>query len=325
MVDGSPALSVIIVSFNTRDSTVECVRSVIDDAGVADVEIVVVDNGSTDGSVEALRTAFPQIVVDDTGENLGFARAVNRGVHQATGELVVLLNPDTVALPGSLRALVDFEAAHPEYGVYGGRTLTPAGALDPSSCWGEPTLWSMFCFATMLSTVFHGSKTFDPESLGRWQRDSVREVPIVTGCLLLIRRDSYESLGGLDERFFLYGEDAEFSIRARRQGLRPVIVPEAEIVHENGGSTSGSHRKMAMIMAGKTTMFRLIWPRGRARVAIGLLLVGVFVRAALETATRRPRRTWSVAWATRADWLPGYPHAESAIFGRPSIREEIAP
>ena len=103
---------------------------------------------------------------------------------------------------------------NPGHGLYGGRTLWPDGTVCPGSCWGKPSLWSLFCFSTLLSTVFKGSRVFDPESLGGWQRDTVREVDIVTGCLLLAPREVWDELGGFDERFFMYGEDGDLALRA---------------------------------------------------------------------------------------------------------------
>lgn len=300
------AVSIVIVNFNTAEATAACVATLQDEP--IDAEVVVVDNGSVDGSVELLRERFPDAVVVEAGANLGFAGGVNLGVSVATGDRILLLNPDTLVRRGSLAALLAFAERHPEYRVYGGRTLRPDGRLDPSSCWGEPTWWSLVCFATGLSTVFRGSRVFDPESLGRWQRDTVREVPVITGCLLLISRADWELLGGMDERFFLYGEDADFSRRARRAGMRPVIVPDAVIVHEVGGSTSSSGRKMCLVMAGKATDARLRWGGGRAALAIGLLETGAGLRAALG------KDTWREVWRRRGDWSPGYPEARPALF-----------
>jgi N-acetylglucosaminyl-diphospho-decaprenol L-rhamnosyltransferase len=308
-------LSVIIVSFNTRLATLECIASVLAHSPDG-TEIVLVDNGSVDGSAQAIRERYPSTVVDEAGENLGFAKGVNRGVALSTGEFVLLLNPDTIVYEGSFEKLLAFAKAHPEHGMYGGRTLRRDGSVDKSSCWGAPTLWSLTCFALGLSTAFKGSRIFDPESLGPWQRDTVREVPIVTGCFLLMRRDRWDELGGMDEVFFLYGEDAEFSIRAARHGLRPVIVPEAVILHDVGGSTSNSGNKMSMVMAGKTTMLRCSWSMTRARVGIGLLQTGVWLRSTLERMAGR-RGMWSTVWARRADWIPGYPAARATLFGLP--------
>ena len=325
-----PSVSVIIVNYNTRDQTLECIESVYAESMASsrsgppfpppleNLTVIVVDNGSVDGSAAAIREQFPAAVVIEAGENLGFARGVNRGVAASTDEYVLLLNPDTVVIPGSLRALVSFAVRNPAYGLYGGRTLRPDGSVDPSSAWGEPTLWSLTSFALGLSTAFKGSLVFDPESLGDWKRDSVREVPIVTGCLALIRRDTFSAIGGMDERFFLYGEDAEFSARARRFGLRPVLVPSAVIVHDVGGSTGNSGRKMSLVMAGKATLLRRWWTPGRARVGVALLQLGSLVRGALEVATRSRKRTWLTVWRARAAWRTGYPDAEAALFGRTS-------
>ncbi len=313
-------LSVVIVNYNTREATAECIASVLEHSP-AGTEIVVVDNGSVDGSASEFRSRFPTIVVDEAGANLGFAKGVNRGVAESTGDYAVLLNPDTIVYEGSLQKLLEFAELHPEYGVYGGRTVRRDGTVDKSSCWGAPSLWSLSCFATGLSTAFSGSTVFDPESLGDWQRDSVREVPIVTGCLLLMRRDRWDALGGMDEAFFLYGEDAEFSIRAARHGHRPVIVPEAVILHDVGGSTSNSGFKMSMVMAGKTTLLRHAWRPWRARAGIGLLQLGSLLRAGLERGLGRRDGTWSTVWRRRADWVPGYPHAKAALFGLPAERD----
>ena len=308
-------VDVIVVNYNTRERTLECLRSVVGQQ-IPGVGLIVVDNGSTDGSAEAFAAAHPEAQVIDAGENLGFARGVNRAVAASTAEYVLLLNPDATVFPGSLEALIDFAQEHPEHGLYGGRTVREDGSLDPSSCWGAPTPWSLLCFATGLSTVFKRSALFDPESLGRWQRDTVREVPVITGCLLLVPRTQWDAIGGMDERFFLYGEDAEFSARARAHGLRPVIVPSAVIQHDVGGSTSSTGRKMAMVMAGKATYVNLVWPRVLALAGILLLQAGAAVRGFLEWVTRAKRRTWRDVFYHRRAWRRGYPAAERTLFGR---------
>jgi GT2 family glycosyltransferase len=312
----SPEVTVLIVSYNTRERTLACVRSVLAHPPAAATEIVVVDNDSADGSADALELEFPTVRVVRSGGNLGFATAVNLGARLSSADYLLLLNPDTIVLPGALAALLGFARAHPEHGLYGGRTFREDGELDPSSCWGAPTLWSLTCFALGLSTAFAGSPVFDPESLGRWQRDTVRRVPVVTGCLLLVSRGDFERIGGMDERFFLYGEDAEFSLRATRAGMRPVIVPEAAIVHAVGASTGARGRKMTMVLAGKVTLLRSAWSPLRARLGVGLLGAGVLLRTGLETLTRRRDRMWTHAWQHRDEWLPGYPEARELIFGK---------
>ncbi|MEJ1154284.1 glycosyltransferase [Microbacterium marmarense] len=311
----APRVDVIIVNYNTCERTIECIESVPRGANSA-FRVILVDNGSSDGSVERIGAACPDVKIIDVGENIGFARGVNRGVAESDAVYVLLLNPDTTVLSGSLEALVAFAELNPEYGIYGGRTVTEDGSLDPSSCWGAPTLWSLACFATGASTAFKQSAALDPESLGGWARDTVREVPVVTGCLLLVGRADWQRIGGMDERFFLYGEDAEFSARARAAGYRPVIVPEAVIQHDVGGSTGSTGRKMAMVMAGKVTYLWCVWTAPAALAGVLLLQAGAGLRAGLEVATRSAKRTWRDVWANRRAWRKGYPSAERTLFGR---------
>ena len=312
-MNGSAQAAVIVVNYNTRDETATAIRTLRENTATS-LEVVVVDNGSSDGSAVALRQEFPDIAVVEAGENLGFAAGVNLGVRHSAAPYVVLLNPDTEVLPGAVDDLVAFARTHPLFGVYGGRTLRPDGTTDPSSCWGAMSLWSLLCFATGLSTAFKRSRVFDPESLGRWQRDTVREVPIITGCLLLTTRTHWEQLGGMDERFFLYGEDADFSHRARARGLHPVVVPSATIVHAVGGSTSSSGRKMCMVMAGKATVLRTSWPTPAREMGIRFLELGALLR--------RRNPTWDEVWRRRGDWGDGYPRARSTVFGLPSAPED---
>lgn len=316
-----PQIAVVIVNYNTADETSASIASVLASTRTP-TEVVVVDNGSRDGSVATLRGRFPDIAVVDAGENLGFAAGVNRGVAHSTAPWVLLLNPDTVVLEGAIDALLAYARTHPEHRVYGGRTLRPDGSTDPSSCWGAMTLWSLTCFATGLSTAFKRSRIFDPESLGSWERDSVREVPIITGCLLLIGREDWDLLGGMDEAYFLYGEDADFSVRARERGMRPVIVPAATIVHAVGGSTASSGRKMSMVMAGKATVLRRRWHPTAAAIGIALLQAGSAVRALPAGARGRRGTTWQVVWGHRRAWRTGYPASRPALFGDTPTRPE---
>lgn len=280
---------------------------------------MVVDNASGDGTAELIREEFPRVRLLASDENLGFARGVNLAAEAARGEHVLLLNPDTLVHEGAVASLVAFARAHPEHGLYGGRTLWPDGRVCEGSCWGRPSLWSLFCFATMLSSVFKRSRLFDPESLGGWERDSVREVGIVTGCLLLARTDVWRRLGGFDERFFMYGEDADLSLRAWAAGYRPAITPDAVITHEVGVSSESRPDKLILLMRGKATLLRKHWRGPRRALGLRFLLAGVAVRAFAPTSLRgrhggRPD-AWREVWRRRASWLDGYPAAE-----RPRLR-----
>lgn len=267
------------------------------------------DNASGDGTAEMIRTEFQEVRLLALDENLGFAAGVNRAAEEARGEYVLLLNPDTVVHESAVRNLVEFARAHPEHGLYGGRTLDPDGTMNPGSCWAQPSLWSLVCFATLLSTAFKGSQLFDPEALGGWQRDTVREVGIVTGCLLLTPRAVWQELGGFDLRFYMYGEDADLSLRARRHGLRPAITPDAVVTHEIGVSSASRPDKLILLYLGKATLLRKHWPLGKREAGLALLWLGVGVRALLGAATRRGTKAeaWRVVWRERRRWLSGYP------------------
>jgi N-acetylglucosaminyl-diphospho-decaprenol L-rhamnosyltransferase len=308
----TPDVSILIVTYKCREAARECLESVYEHAGDdVELEVVVLDNASRDGTVEMLREEFPQVRLVALDENIGFAAGVNRAAEEARGEFLLLLNPDTLVHAGAVANLVAFARSHPEHGLYGGRTLWPSGEVCPGSCWGLPTLWSLFCFATMLSTAFNGNRLLDPESLGGWQRDSVREVGIVTGCLLLVPRALWEQLGGFDLRFFMYGEDADLAMRARQAGFRPAITPDSVVTHEVGVSSSTRPDKLMLLFRGKATLFRKHWPAGKRQAGLALLATGVGVRALLSRLTGSAEAgkagAWRPIWRARREWLAGYP------------------
>lgn len=193
-------LSIIIISYNTKEYTLECLRSVYEQTQGIAYEVLVVDNASADGSAEAIDQQYPAVTLIRSQENLGFARANNVAAEQARGEYLLLLNPDTVILDGALQKLHQFAVEHPSNLMYGGRTLYSDLSLNPTSCWRKPTLWSLFCYATGLVSIFRRNAFLDPESYGAWPRDSVRAVDIVTGCFLLIKKSFWDQLQGLDRK-----------------------------------------------------------------------------------------------------------------------------
>jgi GT2 family glycosyltransferase len=304
----APLLSVVVVTYNSPDWTRRCLDAVLGDgAPTCPYEVVVVDSGSGRETTDLLRGYADRVRVLLSADNIGFARGCDLGVEHSRGELVLLLNPDAVIRPGSLDAMVAFLAAHPGAGLVGGRTLRPDGSVDPSSCWGRSTLWSLTCFALGLSTALRRSAVFDPESLGRWERDSVREVDVVTGCLLLTRRETWDRLGGLDQRFFMYGEDADLSLRARAAGYRPMITPDAVAVHAVGASSAARADKHVLVLTGKATLARKHRTGVSRALAILLLQAGVGLRALPERLRRPADPRWLPVWTARARWRAGFP------------------
>jgi N-acetylglucosaminyl-diphospho-decaprenol L-rhamnosyltransferase len=306
MVPGmAPDISVVIVSYKVPELLRACLASLEREADGCSYEVIVVENASGDGTAELVRDEFPAVRLIALEQNIGFAAGSNLGARAAVGEYLLLLNPDTELVGNTLGALLTFARAHPQAGLVGGRTLRPDGELDPGSCWGAQTLWSLVCFASGLSSLFRGSRLFNPESLAGWSRDSAREVDIVTGCLCLMPRAVWEQLDGFDESFFMYGEDADLATRARKRGYSPAITPEAVILHHVGAS-SLSADKREMNLRCRVALARKHWTPARATAAVALLQAGTGVRALGAAVTGRPSSPWPAVWRRRRDWRGGY-------------------
>jgi len=300
-------VAILIVTYNSEQQITECLQSVLDQKGGLNQQIIVVDNNSQDGTVALVQSNFPSVEVVTPGQNLGFAKGVNLAARHADAEYVLLLNPDTVVLNNAIERVVHFARSNPRYALYGGRTLKPDRSLEPSSCWGSPTLYSVSLYAFGLTTLAPHNRWLDPESLGSWPRNTIREVGIITGCFLLVQRDAWQKLAGLDERYFMYGEDADFSMRARAAGYRPVIFPEAEVVHEVGKSSSTPLHKALLLYKGKACYIRTHWTGIKRALGLGFLILGVGMRAAAGTVVSRRNKAWIGLWKQRAEWIPGYP------------------
>ncbi len=304
-------VAIVIVSYNSADFIGACLDSVISARKSVRQQIIVVDNDSKDRTVEFIRGNFPEVELIVPGKNLGFAAGVNLGARHADAEFILLLNPDTVILDHAVDTMVEFARTNPGYKLYGGRTLRPDGGLEPSSCWGNPTLWSMAMFGFGLTTLAPKNRWLDPESLGDWQRDSVREVGVITGCFLMTPKSVWNELGGMDERYFMYGEDVDFSMRARKIGCRPVICPEAELVHEVGLCSETPVHKTMLLYRGKASLVRTHW-RGPAKwLGLFFLAAGTGLRAMLCNLVKGDRESdaagrWQTLWRERSTWLRGY-------------------
>ena len=302
-------VSIIIVSFNTREMTLACLRSIFEQTKGVVYETIVFDNASTDHSAEAIACAFPTVKIISSFENLGFARANNCAAKCAGGEYLLFLNPDTVVLENAIGALYSYALNHPENRLYGGRTLFPDYSLNPTSCWRRPTLWSLFCYAIGLTSIFRRNILFDAESYGAWMRDTVRDVDIVTGCLLLIEKKLWNQIEGFDPRFFMYGEDADLCLRAKKTGALPVITPEATIIHYGGASEKVRAEKMGRLFHAKEQLLQKHWSPFKARIGVGLIRLAVFTRALVFTVAQSVQQKkneralcWQQIWRSRHEW-----------------------
>ncbi|SPJ23491.1 glycosyltransferase family 2 protein [Palleronia abyssalis] len=303
-----PDLTVIIISYNTRALTLKCLSTLFETTRETTFRTVVFDNASDDGSAEAIAQAFPRVELIRSERNVGFAKANNLVAEKARTEWLLLLNPDTECHEGAVDRLLAFSRARPDAGITGGRTVFPDGALNPASCWMRITPWSAFCKATGLSAMFPDSALFNPEGLGGWRRDTVREVDIVVGCFLMIRKSLWDRLEGFDPRYFMYGEESDLCLRARKLGFRPMITPEAQIMHLVGASSKTVARKYVHSAKARATLTADHWPRwqvpfGRAML---VLWVGSRVLATRVAGRDAAARMWTEVWEARRDWIRGY-------------------
>lgn len=304
---GRPAgrhVAVIIISYNTKALLDKCLTTLKPELCDGD-EVVVLDNASSDGSADLVAAAHPWVALIRSPTNLGWGAGCNEAVRRTTAAWILLLNPDTVVFPGTIVGLLDFAERRPDGGLYGGRTVGSDDQLDPRSCWAAPSVWSIFCSAVGLTTAFRRSRLFDPESMGSWQRDDERHVDIVTGCLLLVSRQWWDRLGGFAEKYFMYGEDADFNMRARKLGARPTITPAATIQHVVGASSTRPD-KLVYVLRGKLTYAYDHFDFFRARLAMVLMLLGVFLRGLVWPALFRRTNAWTAVWNRRREWLNRY-------------------
>lgn len=303
----NPDVAIIIVTYNSEHQIATCLNSAINEASGFTQEIIVVDNGSCDATVSIIKEKFPTVRLYDTGKNLGFAKACNFAASQSEAAYYLLLNPDTVILDNAVGKVLDFATKYPNYGLYGGRTLKEDGkTLERSSCWGLPSLWSHFTFASGLSTLFKQNTILDPESLGSWKRDSVREVGVITGCFLLAGKVAWQTIGGFDEHFWLYGEDVDLSMKARNAGYRPVICPDAVVIHEVGQSST-SNQKMIWLFRGKVSLIDKHWSGLHSYFALTCIKFGVFIRHFAHANLGRKDNPWSYCWKNKREWQHGHP------------------
>lgn len=232
-------LSVIIICWNDSRYILDCIRSVYNGTSGLDFEIIVTDNGSTDGSVDMIREAFPQVRIIQNGANIGFGPANNAGVRAAAGDYVLILNPDTIVHPDALKRMIDFAIGHPEGGAFGCRVLNTDGSLQWTAQ-PEPTLLRYIIIALSMRWLGRLSPRFQADGYPGWDGRTEKTIGFQAGCALLVPRTLFESIGGFDPRFSHQFEDADLCLRLRQSGRPTLFCPDAEITHI-GGYNRGSY------------------------------------------------------------------------------------
>jgi GT2 family glycosyltransferase len=228
-------LSVIIVNYNVKYFLEQCIHSVLRSSIASDIEIIVVDNLSTDGSLEYLIPRFPNVKFIANDANLGFSKANNIGIKQAQGKYILLLNPDTVVGEHVLENCCRFMDENQQAGAIGVKMIDGSGVFLPESKRGFPTPWVAFCKIVRLNKLFPKSRLFGRYHVRFLDENKINEVDVLVGAFMLLRKTALDKSGLLDETFFMYGEDIDLSYRIKTAGYKNFYLPE-RILHYKGES-----------------------------------------------------------------------------------------
>lgn len=280
-------LSVIIVNYNVKHFLEQCLHSVQKAAENIRAEIFVVDNNSVDGSIELLREKFPGVYLIENKENVGFSKANNQAIQQATGRYVLLLNPDTVVEEDTFGKVIRFMDRHPNAGGLGVKMIDGKGIFLPESKRGLPTPWVAFYKMFGLSRLFPHSKTFGRYHLSYLNENETHEVDVLAGAFMLIRRDVLDKVGLLDETFFMYGEDIDLSYRIQKGGYKNYYFPETTIIHYKGESTKKGSLNYVKVFYNAMVIFaRKHFNTRKAGIFSILIHLAIYFRAFLSITKR---------------------------------------
>lgn len=309
----SACLDIIIVSYNTAEYTKRAIQSVYDETKQTTFNLIVVDNDSPDDSVAVIRHHFPDVTLIESKENLGFAGGVNLGAKAASSEYILLLNPDTVILEGAIDKIMHFSKQTMDAGIWGGVTLNNDLSLNPNNARARLSFKTLLFSALGLSKLFRSSCFFNHDNYGCWDRNSIRDVDVITGCFFLTTRSLWQTLEGLDDTFFMYAEEADYCIRAIATGHQPIVTPDARIIHHGGVSEANFSGKMIKLLKGKAELINKHAPLWKQPVLKKLLLMHVInkvlsynVLVLLKRDKKEQLEEWRVILKQRHQWLKGY-------------------
>ncbi len=293
-------VSVIIVNYNVKHFLEQCLRSVYAAGDGLKLEVFVVDNASSDGSIEYLQPKFPDVIYIVNKDNIGFGRANNMALERATGKYLFVLNPDTLLGEDSLQAMIKYMDEHPQVGAMGPKILSRTGAFDKTSKRGLPTPWVSFCRISGLSRIFPKSKTFGRYDLLYLDPDQPAEIDALAGSSMFVRYQAYIDTAGFDPDFFMYGEDIDWSYRIKLVGWEVHYAPVTKIVHFRGESTKRSTIDRDKAFYGAMHLFADKHFRG-SHPTLGHSLINLGI--VLAHAAARVRKVWGRIAAPLIDWL----------------------
>jgi len=277
-------LSIIIVSYNVRDLLLACLASLEGWLATTNqrVEVIVVDNASSDGSADSVRRRFPATKLIELSHNLGFAAANNRAAAQARGQALVFLNPDTTVAGDAFGLMLNYLHDHTDAGVVGPRIVYPDGTTQPTRR-RFPTRRTGFLESTIVQQFWRDNRALRRYYVADRSNDELQEVDWLVGACLMVRRETLDSAGLFDERFFMYSEEVEWAHRVREAGWRIVYLPSALIVHHEGGSSrSDLPARQINFDTSKVLLYEKLHGR-RVAGALRVFLLGSYlVRAVIE-------------------------------------------
>ncbi|WP_253200515.1 glycosyltransferase family 2 protein [Clostridium sp. CF012] len=236
-------LSIIIVNYNTKKLLADTIQSVIDTVGLIKYEIIVVDNASADGSIEMVNAQYPQANLIENKDNLGFPKANNIGIKEASGRYILLLNSDTKVLNSCVQKCLEYMDSNIKVGALGCKLLLANGKLDHACKRGFPTPEASLYYILNLHKLFPTSKKFGEYTLNYLPIDEINEVDALTGAFMMVRKEVINKVGLLDETFFMYGEDLDWCFRIKEAGYKVIYYPEAVTIHYKGGSSKRKRYK----------------------------------------------------------------------------------
>jgi hypothetical protein len=233
-------LSIIIVNYNVKEFLQNLLHSISKATTNISSEVIIIDNASDDGSIELLQEKFPWVNLIINKENIGFSKANNIGLKLAKGKFLLLLNPDTIVQEDTFEKMISFFDAHIEAGLAGCKILNPDGTLQLACRRSFPGPWTSFCKVSGLSNLFPKSKLFARYNLTYLDENQTYEVDAISGSFMMIRKEVYDKIGGLDEIFFMYGEDLDWCYRVQKSGYKVYYYHGTQIIHYKGESTKRS-------------------------------------------------------------------------------------
>lgn len=276
-------LSVVIVNYNVKNLLRKCLDSVLKASTSFDCEIWVVDNASADQSVNMIRDEFPTVQLIENEKNVGFAKANNQALHKVSGEYVLILNPDTVVSEQALLQCLDFARKTENCGGIGLKMVDSDGRFLKESKRGIPTPWASFCRFSHLSKLFPRSAFFNRYYMGQVDRDKCHKIDVLAGAFIFIKNEIVQKIGGLDERYFMFGEDIDFSLRIQHAGYDNYYLGNVSILHHKGKSTDkNSHQYIERFYGAMKIFTKRYYPNSYPFFALIISLIIVFKKAILK-------------------------------------------